>query len=232
MTKKIISFVAIVILLFFAIVYSATTGSIQMSFMDFLTGFFDATNDKMAAIKDLRFPRIIVALFAGAALSVAGVLLQAIMRNPLADAGFIGISAGAAFTKLFIVSFVPTMFFFSPIAAFIGGAFACFLVFLLSWKSGLNPLKLILVGIAINAMFSGLTEAMINFGASSSGSITSNLTLKTWDDVTLIVTYGSIGLVLAFILYAWCNVLVLSDKTAKSVGFNVSGARILIAVVA
>ena len=153
------------------------------------------------------------------------------MRNPLADAGFIGISAGAAFTKLFIVSFVPTMFFFSPIAAFIGGAFACFLVFLLSWKSGLNPLKLILVGIAINAMFSGLTEAMINFGASSSGSITSNLTLKTWDDVTLIVTYGSIGLVLAFILYAWCNVLVLSDKTAKSVGFNVSGARIVIAVV-
>ena len=232
MTKKIISFVAIVILLFLTIVYSATTGSIQMSFIDFLTGLFDTTNDKMAAIKDLRFPRIIVALFAGAALSVAGVLLQAIMRNPLADAGFIGISAGAAFTKLFIVSFVPTMFFFSPIAAFIGGAFACFLVFLLSWKSGLNPLKLILVGIAINAMFSGLTEAMISFGASSSGSITSNLTLKTWDDVTLIVTYGTIGLVLAFILYAWCNVLVLSDKTAKSVGFNVTGARIIIAVVA
>ena len=138
-TKKILSFIAIVILLFLTIVYSATTGSIQMSFMDFLTGFFDATNDKMAAIKDLRFPRIIVALFAGAALSVAGVLLQAIMRNPLADAGFIGISAGAAFTKLFIVSFIPTMFFFSPIAAFLGGAFACFLVFLLSWKSGLNP---------------------------------------------------------------------------------------------
>ena len=232
MTKKILSFIAIVILLFILTVYSATTGSIQMSFMDFVTGFFDDTNDKMAAIKDLRFPRIIVALFAGAALSVAGVLLQAIMRNPLADAGFIGISAGAAFTKLFIVSFVPTMFFFSPIAAFIGGAFACFLVFLLSWKSGLNPLKLILVGIAINAMFSGLTEAMINFGASSSGSITSNLTLKTWDDVTLIVTYGTIGLVLAFILYAWCNVLVLSDKTAKSVGFNVTGARLIIAVVA
>ncbi|AWE09213.1 ABC transporter permease [Lysinibacillus sp. 2017] len=232
MTKKIISFVAIAILLFVTIVYASTTGSIKMSFIEFITSLFDANNDKMAAIKDLRFPRIIVAIFAGAALSVAGVLLQAIMRNPLADAGFIGISAGAAFTKLFIISFVPTMFFFSPIAAFIGGAFACFLVFLLSWKSGLNPLKLILVGIAINAMFSGLTEAMINFGASSSGSITSNLTLKTWDDVSLIATYGTIGLVLAFVLYSWCNVLVLSDKTAKSVGFNVMWARILIAIVA
>lgn len=219
-------------LLGLTIIYAATTGSVQISYMEFITGLFDSTNEKMAAIRDLRFPRIFVAIFAGAALSVAGVLLQAIMRNPLADAGIIGISSGAAFTKLFIVSFFPAYFFFSPIAAFIGGAIACLLVFALSWKSGLNPLKLILVGIAINAMFSGLTEAFISFGASSAGSITSNLTLKTWDDVTVITTYGSIGLTLAFAMYAWCNVLVLSDKTAKSIGFNVMGARIAIAAVA
>jgi len=231
-TKKIISILAVAILLLLTIVYAATTGSIQMGFMEFLTSLFDANNEKMAAIRDLRFPRILVAIFAGAALSVAGVLLQAIMRNPLADAGIIGISSGAAFMKLFIVSFVPTYFFFSPIAAFIGGALACFLVFLLSWKSGLNPLKLILVGIAINAMFSGLTEALISFGASSTGAITSNLTLKTWDDVIIIVTYGSIGLIAAFAMFAWCNVLVLSDKTAKSIGFNVTGARVAIAAVA
>lgn len=232
MTKKIVSIIAVMGLLGLTIIYAATTGSVQISYMEFITGLFDNTNEKMAAIRDLRFPRIFVAIFAGAALSVAGVLLQAIMRNPLADAGIIGISSGAAFTKLFIVSFFPAYFFFSPIAAFIGGAIACLLVFALSWKSGLNPLKLILVGIAINAMFSGLTEAFISFGASSAGSITSNLTLKTWDDVTVITTYGSIGLILAFAMYAWCNVLVLSDKTAKSIGFNVTGARIAIAAVA
>ncbi|WP_413365069.1 FecCD family ABC transporter permease [Lysinibacillus sp. 3P01SB] len=232
MTKKIVSIIAVMGLLGLTIIYAATTGSVQISYMEFLTGLFDSTNEKMAAIRDLRFPRIFVAIFAGAALSVAGVLLQAIMRNPLADAGIIGISSGAAFTKLFIVSFFPAYFFFSPIAAFIGGAIACLLVFALSWKSGLNPLKLILVGIAINAMFSGLTEAFISFGASSAGSITSSLTLKTWDDVTVITTYGSIGLILAFAMYAWCNVLVLSDKTAKSIGFNLTGARIAIAAVA
>lgn len=232
MTKKIVSIIAVMSLLGLTIIYAATTGSVQISYMEFLTGLFDSTNEKMAAIRDLRFPRIFVAIFAGAALSVAGVLLQAIMRNPLADAGIIGISSGAAFTKLFIVSFFPAYFFFSPIAAFIGGAIACLLVFALSWKSGLNPLKLILVGIAINAMFSGLTEAFISFGASSAGSITSSLTLKTWDDVTVITTYGSIGLILAFAMYAWCNVLVLSDKTAKSIGFNLTGARIAIAAVA
>lgn len=232
MTKKIVSVIAVTALLCVTIIYAATTGSVQISYMEFITGLFDSTNEKMAAIRDLRFPRIFVAIFAGAALSVAGVLLQAIMRNPLADAGIIGISSGAAFTKLFIVSFFPTYFFFSPIAAFVGGAVACLLVFALSWRSGLNPLKLILVGIAINAIFSGLTEALISFGASSTGAITSSLTLKTWDDVTVITTYGSIGLVLAFAMYAWCNVLVLSDKTAKSIGFNVMGARIAIAAVA
>lgn len=211
---------------------AATTGKIQVTYLDFITGIFDSENSQMAAIRDLRFPRILVAVFAGAALSVAGVLLQAIMRNPLADAGIIGISSGAAFSKLLIVSFFPVYFFYSPLAAFIGGAFACFLVFALSWKSGLSPLKLILVGIAINAVFSGLIEAMISVGATTSGVTSSNLMLKTWDDVSVIVVYGSIGLILAFAMYRWCNVLVLSDKTAKSIGFNVNFARVLIGAIA
>ena len=230
--KNLISFIVVAVLLCMTIIYAATTGSIQMSYIDFIKAFFDPNNEQMAVIKDLRFPRIIVALFAGAALSVAGVLLQAIMRNPLADAGIIGISSGAAFTKLFIVSFLPLYFYFTPIAAFIGGAIACFLVFILAWKSGLNPLKLILVGIAINAVFSGLTEAILSFGASNSGVTTSSLQLKTWDDVNLITLYASIGLVLAFFVYKWCNILVLSDKTAKSIGFNVNLARVVIAAIA
>lgn len=232
MTKKIISTVVVAILLVVTIVISATTGKISMSFIDFITNIFNQDNAEMAAIRDLRFPRIIVALLAGAALSVAGVLLQAIMRNPLADAGIIGISTGAAFTKLVIVSLFPLYFFYAPIAAFIGGAIACFLVFLLSWKSGLNPLKLILVGIAINAVFTGLIEALVGLGASNTGATSSNLGYKTWEDVSVIGIYGAIGLILAVVLYRWCNVLVLSDKTAKSIGFNVTFARISIAAVA
>lgn len=234
--KKLISTVVIALLLVVTAIFAATTGSIQMGFFEFIRTLFDANNETMAAIRDLRFPRIIIAIFAGAALSVAGVLLQAIMRNPLADAGVIGISSGAAFTKLFIVSIVPTLFFMTPIFAFIGGALACFLVFALAWKSGLNPLRLILVGIAINAMFTGLTEAFISFGgslnASASSVLGSSLAFKTWDDVTMMAIYGSVGLVLAFITYSWCNVLALSDKTAQSIGFNVTVARLVIAAVA
>ncbi|WP_301109935.1 iron ABC transporter permease [Sporosarcina sp.] len=236
MTKRIVSYVAVAVLLIVTIVYSATTGSIQMGFFEFFSALFEKGNSQMEAIRDLRFPRIIVALFAGAALSVSGVLLQSVMRNPLADAGIIGISSGAAFVQLFIISFFPALFFMTPLFAFMGGAFACFLVFALSWKSGLSPLKLILVGIAINAMFTGLTEAFISFGGSlnvsASSVIGSNLTLRTWKDVSTIVTYGTIGLVLAFALYSWCNLLVLQDKTAKSIGFHVARARLIIAAVA
>lgn len=236
MTKRIVSFSIVIVLLLVSIVYSATTGSIKMGFFEFIGAFFGEGNSSMEAIRDLRFPRIIVAIFAGAALSVSGVLLQSVMRNPLADAGIIGISSGAAFVQLFIISFFPALFFMTPLFAFIGGAFACFLVFALSWKSGLSPLKLILVGIAINAMFTGLTEAFISFGGSlnvsASSVVGSNLTMRTWKDVTTITTYGSVGLIGAFALYSWCNLLVLQDKTAKSIGFNVARARLIIAAVA
>ena len=236
MRKRIASYVIVSLLLVVTIVYSATTGSIKMGFFEFFGALFEQGNSQMEAIRDLRFPRMIVALFAGAALSVSGVLLQSVMRNPLADAGIIGISSGAAFVQLFIISFFPALFFMTPLFAFMGGAFACFLVFALSWKSGLSPLKLFLVGIAINAMFTGLTEAFISLGGSlnvsASSVIGSNLTMRTWSDVSTIATYGAIGLVLAFALYSWCNLLVLQDKTAKSIGFNVARARLIIAGVA
>jgi len=236
MTKRIVSFLLVIFLLLVTVIYSATTGSIKMGFFEFIGALFEEGNSQMEAIRDLRFPRIIVALFAGAALSVSGVLLQSVMRNPLADAGIIGISSGAAFVQLVIVAFFPTLFFMTPVLAFMGGALACMLVFALSWKSGLSPLKLILVGIAINAMFTGLTEAMISLGGSlnmsASSVIGSNLTMRTWKDVSTIVTYGSIGLIGALALYSWCNLLVLQDKTVKSLGFQVARARLLIAAVA
>jgi len=236
MNKKISSFIVVTVLLVAVIIYSAITGSIKMNTLEFIKAFLGEENPDYTVIKDLRFPRIIVALFAGAALSVAGVLLQAVMRNPLADAGVIGISAGASFIQLLVITLFPTMFFFTPLLAFLGGAFACFLVLTLSWKSGLNPLKIILVGIAINAMFTGLTEAFVTLCSYMNimvgGVGGSNLSMRTWSNVSLITFYGAIGLIIAILLTSWCNLLTLQDKTAKSLGFNVTRARLIIAATA
>lgn len=236
MGKRILSFTVVIAGLIGMTIYAAITGSIPITAWEFIQAVFGAENENFVVIKDLRIPRIIIAIFAGAALSVAGVLLQAVMRNPLADAGIIGISSGAAFIQMLIITLFPALILFTPVLSFVGGAIACALVFALSWKSGLNPLKIILVGIAISAMFTGLYEAFITvcgyMGVMVQGTNGSSLSMKTWTDVSMITTYGTIGLILALVIFKWCNILALQDKTAKSLGFHVGRARIVTGMVA
>ncbi len=235
MNKKSLSFIAVLILLPVMVVYAATTGSIELTVIELMKGLFTGTNDSVAIVKDLRFPRIIIAMFAGAALAVSGVLLQAVMRNPLAEPGIIGVSSGAAFVTIVVLTFFPTLYFYSPLFAFIGGALAFLLVFMFSWKSGLNPLRMILIGVAMNAVFVGLSELFAAQGSSliNAVSVTSStLSMKTWNDVEIIVLYGSIGLILAFVFYSYCNHLALKDQTLKNLGFRVNRARFIISIIA
>jgi iron complex transport system permease protein len=236
MNKKIINFFIVIISLILVVIYSALTGSIHVTIFELVEGLITGTNHDVQIIKDLRLPRIIIAIFAGASLSVAGVLLQAVMRNPLSEPGIIGVSSGASFMSVLMVSIFPTLFFYMPLFGFIGGALAFLLVYSFSWKSGLDPLRMILVGVAINAIFTSLSQTF-NYRGSYTSSIvvdvtTSTLSMKKWSDVEIIVIYGSIGLILAIIVFSWCNYLALEDKTAKSLGFNVNVARIVISAIA
>lgn len=235
MMKKTISFIVILILLPVMILFAATTGSIELSILDLVKGLFVESNDQIAVVKDLRFPRILIALLAGATLSVSGVLLQAVMRNPLAEPGIIGVSAGAGFFTMAVLFLFPTLFFYAPLFAFLGGAISFALVYLFSLKSGLNPLRMILIGIAINALFTGLGQILATSGNSLMSSIsvqTSTLSMKTWSDVETLAIYGAIGLILAFVFYRYCNHLGMEERTLKSLGFNVNRARLLISLLA
>lgn len=236
MKKKIISFIVLILLLLITIYFSIFSGSIHITFGELIDGLWTGDNEQVNIVKDLRFPRIIVALFAGASLSVAGVLLQAVLRNPLAEPGIIGVSAGAGFFGMLMIAIFPTLFFYTPLFSFIGGAIAFLLVYMFSWKSGLNPLRMILIGVAINAIFTSLSQTFNYRGSYTSSMVqevtTSTLSMKTWGDVKIAVFYGLIGLVLAWLLFRWCNYLVLEDKTAMSLGFNVNLARFVVSAVA
>lgn len=120
MNKITWSFITVTVLLLAMAVYSAVTESLQAGPWELVQGLFTGTNEKVEIIRDLRLPRIIIAVFSGAALAVAGVLFQAVMRNPLADAGVIGISSGAGFSSLILVTLLPQWFFWSPLFAFLG----------------------------------------------------------------------------------------------------------------
>lgn len=234
--KKILSFVITAVGLLALFLLAVNTGSLKVSPVELFKGLFIEYNPNIATIFDLRFPRIFIAMLGGAAIAVSGVLLQAVMKNPLADPGIIGISSGASLTAVLITAFFPSLFFFTPLFAFIGGMIAFLLVYGLSYKGGLSPLRIILVGVAVNAMFTGLMSAF-NSGTGSNYSgvasiVNANITMKTWDDFRTLLIYSVIGLIASLFVTGQCNLLALEDKTARSLGVNVTRSRIVISVIA
>ena len=234
--KKIVSFCITAIGLLVLFLIAVNTGSLKVTPEQLFRGLFVAYDEAVATIYDLRFPRIFIALLGGAATAVSGVLLQAVMKNPLADPGIIGISSGASLTAVLITAFFPVLYFFTPLFAFLGGMAAFLLVYGLSWKGGLSPLRIILVGVAVDAMFTGLMSAF-NSGTGSNYSgvasiVNANITMKTWDDLKTLAIYVALGLAASVFVLGQCNLLALEDKTARSLGVNVTRSRIVISVVA
>lgn len=234
--KKILFFVIIAVGLLALFLFAVNTGSLKVSPAELFKGLFVEYNPNVATIFDLRFPRIFIAMLGGAATAVSGVLLQAVMKNPLADPGIIGISSGASLTAILITAFFPSLFFFTPLFAFLGGMISFLLVYSLSYKGGLSPLRIILVGVAVNAMFTGLMSAFnSSMGSNYSGVasiVNANITMKTWDDFQMLLIYSVIGLIASLFVTGQCNLLALEDKTARSLGINVTRSRIVISVIA
>jgi len=235
-TKISLAYIITSVLLVTLFIYAVNTGSLKISTAQLFRGLFVEYDPQVATIYDLRFPRIFIAMLGGAAMAVSGVLLQAVMKNPLADPGIIGVSSGASFVAVLVTACFPMLYNFTPLFACVGGCTACALVYLLSWKSGLSPLRLILVGVAINTMFTGLMSAF-NSGTGSNYSgvasiVNANITQKTWDDFRLLVCYAVIGLILSLLVTRYCNLLSLEDKTVRSLGVNVTAIRLIISFVA
>lgn len=234
--KKILSFVLTAVGLFVLFIFAVNTGSLKVTPSELFSGLFIEYNPDVATIYDLRFPRIFIAMLGGAATAVSGVLLQAVMKNPLADPGIIGVSSGASLVAVIVTAFFPSLFFLTPMLAFIGGLIAFMLVYSLSWNGGLSPLRIILVGVAVNALCTGLMSAFNSATGSSYTGVASivnaNITQKTWDDFQTLDVYAVIGLVASFFVTNQCNLLSLEDKTARSLGMNVTRSRIVISVTA
>lgn len=234
--RTVLAFAVTGILLLLIFFTAINTGSLSVTFGQLMRGLFMEYDADVAAVYDLRFPRIMISMLAGAAIAVSGVLFQAVLKNPLADPGIIGISSGAGFVAVLITAYAPTLFFLTPLFAFLGGVAAFLTVYLLSWKGGLSPLRIILTGVAVNTLFTGLSSA---FNSVSGGDRTgvaaiveANITQKTWEDVGTLFPYVAAGLILACFFIGECNLLSLEDKTARGLGINVNRTRIVISLVA
>ena len=229
----IVSLITLAVILF----VSLRQGSVDITIKELFEGLFSKnTSNNYEIVRDLRMPRVFIAVLIGANLSIAGVLLQAVIRNPLADPYVTGISSGASLVSVAIMIFMPSIGIMRPIFGFLGGAVSCTIVYIFAYKKELSPIRIVLVGAAINALFGGFTSMMttsLGMGASNIQRwLQGSLATVKWSDVHIILIYSVIGIVLALLLSRNCNILMLGNKNAKSLGINGDVQMIIITAVA
>lgn len=147
---------------------SLASGDIPLSWRDLLAtlaGAADANPQNTMIVLDLRLPRVLLALLVGAALATAGTISLAVMRNPVAEPGVLGINGGAAAAVMAVLVLMqkPPVIVL-PLAGFFGAAAMAAAVYLLAWRSGTSSLRIILIGIGLGALASAATTFLSAFG--------------------------------------------------------------------
>ncbi|AUN13543.1 iron compound ABC transporter permease FhuG [[Clostridium] sordellii] len=237
LNKKYLTIGISLILLIVLLVLLTTVGSVNLSFGEIISALINDDNKMVTTIVyKMRLPRNILAVLVGANLAVSGILLQSVMKNPLADPGITGVSTGASVAAIIILLVAPQFTSILPIAAFIGGAIACMLVFLMAYKNGLKPGRIVLAGVAINTILGGVISYLSTMYSDRIQSamlwLNGSLATKTWADVEMLFVYSIVGLIVSLLLIRSANVLQLGDDAATNLGFNVNLTRLLISVVA
>ena len=208
---------------------AVSVGSAGYSLGEILRAVFSGEESTIKVIIfTLRLPRLLLALLIGASLSASGALLQSVMRNPLADPGTIGVSAGAGTAATTILLLFPHLTNSVPIFAFGGAALACALIYTLAWKGGVDPVRIILSGVAYNSLLQLLnSDSLEGVLAFMNGSLSG----RSWQQVKVLAVYAGIGLVLSFACIKSANTLQLGDEMAKSLGVKVSLSRVCLSAV-
>ena len=187
-------------------------------------------------IWNIRMPRTIVGALVGVNLSLSGAILQAIMRNPLADPHIIGISSGAGLAGVVIMILFPALEYLITPVAFVGAMLAAVCIYILAWKNGVKPVRVILAGVAVSAFLgAGISGLMIFYSDRVHGALmwmVGGLAARSWPHVQIILPYAVIGLLLALGSAAYLNILQLGDEMARGLGVNVELARVLLTAVA
>ncbi|TDL31519.1 iron ABC transporter permease [Jeotgalibacillus sp. S-D1] len=189
-------------------------------------------------IRDFRLPRILIALLVGVALAVAGALLQGMVRNPLASPDIIGISGGASvFVVGFLVLFsdsngaLTVSIQWLPVAAFLGALLAAVLVYSFSWKNGLSPVRLVLIGIGLSMFMNACTTLLMLIGPIYRASqaniwITGSVNGSTWGQVWILFPWVLVLFILSLFMARHVNLLELGEDVSKAMGSRISKQRI------
>ncbi|MEU5398338.1 iron chelate uptake ABC transporter family permease subunit [Streptomyces sp. NPDC005963] len=210
------------------------TGSISLTPTQVLTALFDADSERRArlVVVDWRLPRLLFALLCGAALAISGAIFQSLTKNPLGSPDIIGFSSGSyAGASVVMLLFGTANYLAVGTGSLIGGAVAALVVYLLAYRGGLHPFRLIIVGIAVGAGLSSLTSMLL-----LSVSPHQAMLAATWAAGSLSgLGFGELGpTVIVFVALLLCSVAVvrplvqleMGDDTAVALGVRAQRARL------
>jgi iron complex transport system permease protein len=235
--KAIMITLALLVAVILMMIVSTGVGSITIKPFDVVRAVFGyGTDPSTMIVRTLRLPRVIVAVLIGASLGVSGAILQGIVRNPLTSPDTIGTTGGAT---LGAVSF---FFFFSdklsihwlPVAAILGAFVATLLVYIFSWKNGITPLRLVLIGTGLTAAMSAVSYLMMLTGPivlanQSLTFMTGSIYGVSWAKAVYPLLPWVIVLIPVIFFYArHITIQSLGEDIAQSVGSRVQRQRFLL----
>lgn len=190
-----------------------------------------ATEQIRMIVLDLRLPRALMALTAGMALGIAGAIAQAVMRNPLAEPGILGINAGAALAGgLVIVGLKGAGPALLPVAGFAGATLMAAAVFALSWRNGTSSLRIVLIGIALGSLAGAGSSFLIAFSDVADVQrlmiwLSGSIYAASWETVRLLAAWLVVPVALACLAFRQLDLMRFGDDIAASLGQRVNLGR-------
>ena len=209
---------------------SCCVGSYQATVPEvFRAIFLDTEGTARNIIWNVRVPRNLVGACAGACLALSGAMLQGVMRNPLASPNIIGVTSGAGLGAMLVLVVWPSLTYLLTPVAFLAGLGTTILIYSLSYRGGIKPLRMVLSGIAVASLFGAVNNAILIFYSdrvqSALGFMVGTLTAKSWIHVQTIWPYTVFGLLLALASAPRLNILTLSEEMAIGLGLRVERTR-------
>lgn len=225
------------LLLAAGVAFGLTTGSVPIPLRDIFGILLGGSHSPYEAIlMDVRLPRVLIGALVGACLAASGALLQGIMRNPLADPGIIGVSAGGGLAAVVTLVALPQFSYLLPPAAFAGSLVAALLIYALSWDNGASPVKIVLAGVAVSALLGAVMNGIMVVHSDRIQAVipwlAGGLNGRSWHHLSFMLPYALAGLALTVPAIKPANVLMLGDKTAKLLGQRVELQRLLLLALA
>lgn len=240
-SRSLILFIALSLLAIGLFLADLAWGSIHISLSEIISVFFGkgAEGINSEILLNFRLPKAITAVLAGASLSVAGLMMQTLFRNPLADPYILGVSSGASLGVALVMmaaAFLPVAFVSSGwaliAAAIIGASIVLILVVGVSFKVN-NAVSLLIVGIMFGTIASSFVSVLQNFSNPDAIKLFvmwtfGSLSAVTWNYMTVLFPVVLVGLGMAFYLQKKLDGLLLGENYARGLGISITKTRFLI----